>query len=577
MSSSTASNDQRESCSLAKPSALACLACRRKHLKCDGAMPICGRCSKTRTECYYTPSRRGCRSSYKSQGRAQFQPTAPPDNETLASCLPRGFSLDRAIPTPGNIQYGMPEALSPASIDRSDIISLDQAVTNRNNFSFTENPLLSSNAQLIDLYYAYFNDAHPILPPSHLLGRLDPISSCLEMVMKYIGSHFTSGVSSESYKRLALSAIETAEPHWQKVQALLLFSIALHGCNEREEAADTFTTAVNLAFELRINRREYVEMLSGRDAVKQESIRRTWWGLYVVDAMMAAFDRTSCKIENDTSDIQFPVDDMSYSTGVYLAEPPTSSQFDNRIFADEEIEFSSFCYTIDAARILKRTLNLGFTLDDYTREAVESIGANISSWLHHLPETKSHIIDTNSSVDEVLFLGYMLIHCTSIYLHLPRSSLLVSPAANASIACAQRCSYLPPTSTPFVHATKSIQAANGIAALASLASSSIKKHTPFFICGLVLSAVVQLSACSVKASKSLEPRRDRVALIIGELKSLNGTWEISRRVMKHIKIVAREVLEIGVQPPNCTWNGDTGPDVTALVSNEAWLGDVSIE
>ena len=162
MSCSTASNDQRDPCSLAKPSALACLACRRKHLKCDGATPICGRCRKTQTECYYTPSRRGYRSSYKPQSRAQAQPTLPTANGILGSCLPRGFNLDRQTSAPETIQYDMPEALSPASIDRSDIISLDQPVTNRNNFSFTESSLLSIDAQLIDLCYAYFNDAHPV-------------------------------------------------------------------------------------------------------------------------------------------------------------------------------------------------------------------------------------------------------------------------------------------------------------------------------------------------------------------------------------------------------------------------------
>jgi hypothetical protein len=43
----------------APPSLLACIACRKKHLKCDAQMPVCSRCENKSIECIWTQSRRG--------------------------------------------------------------------------------------------------------------------------------------------------------------------------------------------------------------------------------------------------------------------------------------------------------------------------------------------------------------------------------------------------------------------------------------------------------------------------------------------------------------------------------------
>lgn len=44
-----------------RPSSLACLACRRRHVKCDALMPACTRCRTNHTECQYVRSKRGLR------------------------------------------------------------------------------------------------------------------------------------------------------------------------------------------------------------------------------------------------------------------------------------------------------------------------------------------------------------------------------------------------------------------------------------------------------------------------------------------------------------------------------------
>jgi hypothetical protein len=360
------------------------------------------------------------------------------------------------------------------------------------------------------------------------------------------------------------------------VQALLLFSIALHARNERTEAVDFFALAVDLALESGMNQRSYAEQFGGNDPVREESLRRTWWELYILDSMFAAFDQGSLRISDSQMDVQLPCEEFAYSTGVFSSQPTTASEFYDRFFADEEAEFSSFCYAIEAARILKRTLSLGHSFDERQRDQVESIDASIASWFHHLPQAKTNVMGPDGGVDQMLFRAHLVIHCASIYLHLPRSNLLSTPVARATITCVQTVQSSAPTVSHFTHAVNAIKAANGLSALASLRAPVIK-HTPFFICGLVLSAIVQLSACSVKASAYLEPRRDRIALAIGELKSLGRSWAISRRVMQQIKAVAREVLEIGIRPPPYSETQNYCPDVGSIVSNDSWLADILSE
>lgn len=43
----------------ALPISAACQACRSKHQRCDGVLPICLRCKKGNKSCNYAPSRRG--------------------------------------------------------------------------------------------------------------------------------------------------------------------------------------------------------------------------------------------------------------------------------------------------------------------------------------------------------------------------------------------------------------------------------------------------------------------------------------------------------------------------------------
>jgi hypothetical protein len=136
---------------------------------------------------------------------------------------------------------------------------------------------------------------------------------------------------------------------------------------------------------------------------------------------------------------------------------------------------------------------------------------------------------------------------TSIYLHFPRSDLLSSPAVAAEVICGHHGPCSIPAFSHHAHAMKAVKAAREISTLATI-RMNVVKHTPFFICSLVMSSIVQLAACSVKAGQMPDPSRDRLSLTIGVFKKLANTWAISQSIMRQIKAVARDVMNMGLRP-----------------------------
>src|SRR5690242_17525395 len=60
------------------PSLLACTACRKKHLRCDAQMPVCGRCLDRGIQCVYIESRRGYKGPRRnSETKESSQRTTP--------------------------------------------------------------------------------------------------------------------------------------------------------------------------------------------------------------------------------------------------------------------------------------------------------------------------------------------------------------------------------------------------------------------------------------------------------------------------------------------------------------------
>ncbi|KAI5250216.1 hypothetical protein E4T43_00086 [Aureobasidium subglaciale] len=406
--------------------------------------------------------------------------------------------------------------------------------------------------ELVNLFYSNFFSAHPILLPESLY-HAHPYPEYLQQVVRFIGSHYSSSVSSDIL-RSSIDLVPSDTKDFYMVQARLLFAITLHARGEAMEAADMMHAAVDLAIEIGMNVRSFAVYHGKGNPWVEESLRRTWWELYVMDGYLAALHkRPFFKSNTVQSEVLLPCEEVVYSSAGYLPQPPSLEQFDMRLFADEEIQFSSFAYRIEAARILARVLAVAGTQNE---DQVQVVDNALAGWIHNLPRTKIDVVNVYNMVDEILFQGHMIIQCATIYLHLPRSDLLNT---------------LPVTANIHSHSVKATNASKELANLAAV-RVPVQKHTPFFVCGLVLGAIVQLSACSVNAGS--EQHRDRITLIIGLLKSLSSTWAISGHVLQEVKKVASEVLHTSTTVLSNVNQQQGGPAYDSEMSvqnNNSWL------
>ncbi|KAL4988074.1 hypothetical protein BDW68DRAFT_100593 [Aspergillus falconensis] len=535
------------------PSLLACLLCRHKHLKCDGATPMCSRCAATGAECQYTPSRRGYKGPSK---KRRANPSSP---EQLPVDLAPSFDPNVGfynVPVDWNALNPypyVPTATLPASISSGSSPQFieqpgasQQVLAKNAPLTPESSSSLSNDGYLVDIYYQFFHPSHPILPPIKTLyhHRVPPF---LEQVIKFAGSHFTPAASSETYRPGIMETVMEQEGTLEKIQALLLLAIVLHSRNERDKAKDCLITAVDLAFELGLHTRDFATTMGGGNPLKEECLRRTWWELFIIEAMLTALGlQKSPRTHNVPLEVPLPCEERIYQDGIEPPPPPTIAQFDERVFADEERDFSSYTYRIEAARILGRVVAIQ-DLVEGQQDQVESIDARITSFFHHLPESKAELLRPDGTVDEMMFQATMVVNGTAIYLHFPRSDLLSSPAVAAEVICGHHGPCSIPAFSHHSHAMKALKAASEISSLASI-RMPVVKHTPFFICSLVMSSIVQLAACSVKAGQMPDPRRDRLALTIGVFKTLANTWAISQSIMRQIKAVARDVMDMGLRP-----------------------------
>lgn len=532
----------------AGPSLLACLLCRHKHLKCDGQTPICGRCALTGAECQYTKSRRG----YKGPSKKRRADDDSPDEVSIDPVrmmeVPIDWSLHqssfRHAPTmPLSSSGSASPALHEMPVNMTPVVSQPATVPLTPDSSSS----IGGDGYLLDIYYTYFHSAHPILPPLRVLYRAHYPPPFLEQVMKFVAAHFTPAASSETYRPTVVSAVRDQAPAVEKVQAFLLLAIVLHSRNERAEAGECLAAAVDVAFELGMHQATFAEFASHDDPIRAECLRRTWWELFIIEGLLTALGVQRVYRTNLVPhEVPLPCEERIYQDGLTPPTPLTIAQFDERVFADEERDFSSYTYRIEAVRILGRVVATQ-EMTEGQQDQVEAIDARIASWFHHLPESKLELMRPDGSIDEVMFQATMIVNGATIYLNFPRSDLLSSPAVAAEVICGHHGPISVPAFSHHAHAMKAVKAASELSSLAAI-RLPVERHTPFFICALTLSSIVQLAACSVKAGQMPDPSRDRLGLTIGVFRSLARTWAISQSIMRQIKAIARDVLDMGMRP-----------------------------
>lgn len=185
-------------------------------------------------------------------------------------------------------------------------------------------PTSSVGERCLDAYYHYFFSAHPnVLPKEHLLrfikdhpGRLDHLVAA----MRYIGSLFLDvGPARAMYfdEAIRLAYLPTCPKDGFLVQTLLMLIVALDGSCNQERARQLLGDCERIAVEIGLNTRHFATEHGHGNRVLEESWRRTWWDLFVVDGMVAGVHRmTNFLLFDVPADVALPCEEHEYISGV---------------------------------------------------------------------------------------------------------------------------------------------------------------------------------------------------------------------------------------------------------------------
>ena len=286
---------------------LACVQCRTRHVRCDAANPACSRCQKEGKCCSYTKSRRG--------GRCRAGP----------SRIRVDAQRSGVVQVSNHVQFRDPTLIVPDRVTNYTW-NLDGSIPT--SLSVSDDPdFMSGSAgtieQMLVLYYAFFHDAHPCaLPQQHMKQTIEenPESvQLLVLVMSFIGSLYAPSVSSKPFEEQLQTELSKIQPELAgfRVQALLLYSIAVYWNNETDRALVLHDNAIRTALGLGMHLREFANLRGNGDPVLEECWRRTWWQIYINDMHLAASSHAPTFTTSGVlTTVELPCEEHEYESGV---------------------------------------------------------------------------------------------------------------------------------------------------------------------------------------------------------------------------------------------------------------------
>lgn len=296
---------------------LACIPCRSRHVKCDAVKPRCTRCDTDGKRCYFVESKRGrkpktCLLSTPSQATARKEPT---------SSSPHGIYNSHKSMT------GSQSPSRPSTTSFSFSKDAPSVVLNQPRQAWSQGPFTKTSQdrfeKLVDHYYEYFHNPHPFLLPKkrmlYLFQTENVLFKDLRLVVAFVGSTYTATGQSPSGKQNATAALSRPDlpRNGYSIQALLLFAISTHCCNNFSYARQLLNRAINIAIDIELFSRNFALENGGGDPVCEESWRRTWWYLYVVDGWFAAIDRNDTFVLfNVETSVDLPCEERDYESEV---------------------------------------------------------------------------------------------------------------------------------------------------------------------------------------------------------------------------------------------------------------------
>lgn len=537
------------------PSSLACLSCRSKHLKCDAKQPTCDRCATNYLECIYVRSKRGYAGRKKPE--TGYQVTA---DSHFSSCQPT-----QQTPVSELRILALPNARTDSLTPSSDAT---QDVTNQTSLSELHQD------RLVGLYYRYVHPAHPFLVPHELLRQEpDSIPANLKHVICFVARPLCESLPWERDEFQSLFD-ECSNSDVFQVQALLLLTIAAYAHCERSQGDKAIRQAIKTAESIGLDSETFG---CEHSLILRESWRRTWWELYSISGMLRVLNPSTPIVKAPHNRI-LPCHEAAYN-GCRPTLSQTLSQMQERHFADEPFQYSSFAYRIEAARVLDEVLDF---IDRDTQNLQSSSAFNthraaIRSYMLSLPASNLDIMDSSGTADELMFCALTTINLASILLNLPRSTLPIAGSFNTI------CQTKRPTAFTYENRCNvaAVESADTILQLLlDRSTTSLQFTSPCFSCIITCAATVHLLAyCLGQDQERAKSLREYFQVSIGALNVMSKKWPVARVAKGQLAQIAKEVFVsssghdpcmevqqnsgIGIQPS----------DPVCDIQNDSWLQD----
>ncbi|CAJ0552313.1 Ff.00g062920.m01.CDS01 [Fusarium sp. VM40] len=533
----------------------ACVICRRRHVKCDGKRP-CSRCKDVNLDCVYVSSRRGYNGRQRTASRSSSQPAAAESSVNTVALA--ATTIGSAPPVPA---LDIPSITDPSifsgivpgypGLNRTVPIVIHPQTT-----SSTSLPVLSFQSPcggigepdlgfgvkvpralplrepFLESFYRNFYAAHPFIPPRELLLVLTQETSLepLLAAIRWIGSLYIEKDTPLSLFKDASRLIEgNPLEDGFSVQARLLLIIGLDGNRQRKRAERLMTEARDISIQISLNTDRFATTNGQGMPILEESWRRTWWELYVVDALMSGVHQTDTfALYGVPADVALPCEEYQYLTGqiptpMHPYDRENIGLFDGR-------PFSSYTYRIQCASFLGNLQRMP--------TQVEHIDKLLANWMLRLPPAKYDAY-CNGELDEMMFQAIMMWHAISILLHQPHSQL--DPSSTHYIkACAPNTPAI--SSDAFnPHTKRTIRAARELSKMATF-RVPLLSHTHFFAYMLTLSSTIHLSKWSLAfVAQEDEDLRQNMSQSIGALVKYAEMWPMAQHLGSQVRQIAREV------------------------------------
>ncbi|EWY80887.1 hypothetical protein FOYG_15183 [Fusarium oxysporum NRRL 32931] len=475
----------------------ACLVCRRRHLKCDGQRP-CSRCRTANLDCVYAASRRGYNGRKRTATQSSNHREAP---KTLVPIVERTATVAGSAPAAPALEF--PSVFDPtmffgnvashSSVDTGfPIAAFSQTIASTSFPAYSSQTLFGGTGnevpralplreRYIESFYLNFYAAHPFIPPKDLLLILAQQTSLepLLAAMRWIGSLYI----------------------------------------EQDSSRSLLTDASRL-----------IDATNGQGIpILEESWRRTWWELYIVDALMSGVHQTNIFILYDVpADVGLPCEEYQYLTG--QIPPPIHPYDTENLGLFDGRPFSSYTYRIQCACLLGTLQKMPTQVDHVDRL--------LANWMLRLPPSKYDAY-CKGELDEMMFQAIMMWQAISILLHQPHSQLDPSLTYNIK-ACVPNT---PAVSSDALnsHTKHTIRAARELSKLISQ-RVPLLKHTHFFAYMVTLSSTIHLSRWSLTfVAEDDEDLRQNMGRNIGALIKYAEMWPMAQRLGLQVKQIAKKV------------------------------------